>query len=432
MDVSPTKKAPPSLIHFKKLFLLLALSSLAACAKKDRAEEVFPEQKAASCLPNQIQNEFVVRWQDGSLTLEHGKNREQFIHDFIRPRLEQIARVEYNRDIQIDPVDEDLLQAHFTMGNSADNWGTQQVKADKAWQQNITGDGVVVAVIDTGVDLNHPQLTQQIYINQGEFGTDEHGNDKRFNAIDDDGNGYIDDYAGYDFVANSPSVQDYNNHGTHVAGIIAAYHEDSVAGGQNYVQGVAPNAQIMPLAFIGNNGGSLFNAIRAIEYAADNGAHIINASWGGPTCSVELADAIRQLENKNVLFVAAAGNRGIDIDRFAEYPAAYNLPNQITVGSIGKSLFMANHSNYGDRNVHIFAPGVEIYSTVPGNSIRPLTGTSMATPFVAGALALMKQLHPNATSNEMKSALYQAATKSSAYRNVSQGRLNIECIFGVC
>ncbi|MCB0383950.1 MAG: S8 family serine peptidase, partial [Bdellovibrionales bacterium] len=349
-----------------------------------------------------------------------GQSRDQFINEFIEPQIEKIDFVEADQVVRVDAELE-----NSSLFDYPDNWGSQRIDASVAWQKNLRGEGILVAVIDSGVDTSHPDLAGRIYKNPGELGTDGSGQDKSSNGIDDDGNGMIDDVSGYDFVANSANVYDNSFHGTHVAGIIAAEHSDIVHQ-TGHVQGVAPGAMILPLTFIDSTGGgTLGDAVRAIDYAVKMGAKIINASWGGAPCSQILGEKIASLANHNILFVAAAGNRSANIDVDREYPASYNYPAQITVGSTGNLDLMADHSNYGDIKVHLFAPGSRIVSTVPGGGYRSSTGTSMATPFVAGAAALLWSSRPQASAKEIRQLLLSSTKNDPQYRNSSHGRLDI-------
>lgn len=398
---------------------------LTACGEEKTAESVFP-RTSPSCEPLSLPGRYVVYWEDGRVSLEKAQSRQNLIDRLVKPRLHEIRRVEPDQWIQVTQR-EKLRNSSGQSDELSLQWGAGAAEAQWAWRMGLRGQGSVVAVIDSQVDIDHPQLSGRIKTNPGEEGLDDQGRDKRSNQIDDDGNGYVDDWAGYGFFSYAPnrSLQP-DIHGTHVAGIIVAQHKDEEIQDLDYVQGIAPEAQILPLAFIGAlGGGTLYDAIRAIDYAVAHGAHVINASWGGAACSPELGQKIKGLKDHNVLFVAAAGNRGLNIDRFLEYPASFNLGSQITVGSIGRSGLMADHSNFGDQNVHIFAPGVDILSTVPFGGVESLTGTSMATPFVSGALALLKGHRPQAQMTELRDVLLQSAEQRSLYRNASRGRLNI-------
>jgi subtilisin family serine protease len=214
-----------------------------------------------------------------------------------------------------------------------------------------TSEELVIGVIDTGIDINHPDLQQNIWTNPNEIAN---------NGIDDDRNGYIDDVNGWDFYHFDNTVYDANDldeHGTHVAGTIAA-----VANNSTGVAGIAPNVKIMPLKFLGPDGGSTSDAILAIEYAAKMGVKVTNNSWGGGPFEQALYDAIK---NSNSLFVAAAGNDGLDNDVEPSYPDSYDLDNIISVAAINGYGHLAGFSNYGNYSVDIAAPGEFIQSTVP-------------------------------------------------------------------
>lgn len=243
------------------------------------------------------------------------------------------------------------------------------IDAPEAWDMTAGSNDIIVAVIDTAVDLNHPDLSGKII----------------------------------DYVKFHKGRED-KTHGTHVAGTIAA--NDNTIG----VIGVAPDVKIMSLAFLGNNGGSTSNAIKAINYAKANGAHIINASWGGGGYSQALYDAI---ENFGGPFVAAAGNDGLDNDVSKHYPSSYTNDNIVSVAAIDNLGQLADFSNYGLTDVDIAAPGVDIASTYP-DTYAWMSGTSMATPHVAGILALMKSYKPVSTTEELIDALYESGVAMSA------------------
>jgi subtilisin family serine protease len=213
-------------------------------------------------------------------------------------------------------------------------------------------------------------------------------------------------------------------HGTHVAGIIAAQHDDNLHM-TGYVQGIAPQAKILPVKFLGEDGGTMSGALRSIDYAISRGAKIINASWGGTGCSLSLRQKVSEVANRNILFVAAAGNNGVNLERYPEYPAAFNLPTQITVGAIGETLFMANYSNYSTEYVHIFAPGSQVVSTIPGQAYAAYSGTSMATPFVAGAAAVLLSARPDLSPADLRRLLFTTVQQDNTYSNLTRGRLNL-------
>lgn len=343
-------------------FFLIAtvIIFLSACGQT-QTEEVFPLE-SQSCLEQSIPHEYLVSWKTGELTVEQGEDRQSFINNFVSPNLDRIEHIESHKRIQIETGD--TQDYSFTAGE-IDNWGARTTGASEAWKRGFKGEGVIVAVVDSGVDRTHNQLAGQIYSNPGETGLDDNGIDKRQNGIDDDNNGYIDDYAGYDFTSDSGEVEDTSSHGTHVAGIIAAHHNDTEISTE-HVQGVAPEATLLPIDFIGPAGGTTADAVLAIDYAVKMGAKVINASWGGGPCSTTLGQRIRQLENDDVLFINAAGNGqpGRNIDEYIEYPASFNLAPQITVGSITSYGGMARHSIMATEMctfLHLALPSIAPY-----------------------------------------------------------------------
>lgn len=369
----------------------------------------------AQCESTAVPNQFLVGWKDGSFSVEKAKDREDFIKK-MEPYKDQIDFAENDQIIRIEKPPAPAVSASVTTMSDTTTWGQDMVAAPDVWAQGVLGEGVTVAVIDSGVDLTHPQLQNQLYTNPGEIPD---------NGIDDDDNGLIDDVHGYDFAADTGHVTDGTGHGTHVAGIIAADHNTGS------VKGLAPKAKILALDFMNDAGeGQISNAIIAMYYAASQGAKVINASWGGAPCSKNLRNAIQALASEGVLFISASGNGdsrgiGLNLDVDPEYPAAFGLSNQITVGASSSRDYMAGFSNYSRTLVGLLAPGVGIYSTYPGNRIRALDGTSMATPFVSGAVALLMSAHPEASSAQIRSAILDSVDPGN-YPVSSGGRLNIK------
>lgn len=278
-------------------------------------------------------------------------------------------------------------------GNS---WALDMVNAPEAWAQGYTGQGVVVAVVDTGVDYNHSDLSGNIWVNSGEIPD---------NGIDDDGNGFVDDVRGWDFVDGDNDPMDLDAHGTHVAGTIAA--ENNGFG----VTGVAYNATIMPVRVIDTEGGTSSDIAAGIRYAVDNGANVINLSLGGNFTSAEEEDAIRYASDSGVVVVMAAGNEG---DSQPVYPAYYATDWGIAVGAVDSNKTLADFSNRAGATPldYVVAPGVDILSTTPNNSYQSFDGTSMAAPHVSGVAALILSANPNLTPAEVESLLTQTANRT--------------------
>lgn len=415
-------------VSYRHIFSTVAILLLSGCGGGGSGggggSQIIFDKPNPGCAANVISDRFVVKWKSGKITTHQWQDRESFSNQFVKTFAEQIQFVENDYRIQLPNLQSEL-QTKLSSSNVADNWGPERIGAEAAWKQNIRGEGIIVAVVDSGIDPYHSQLSNQLAVNIGETGLDASGADRRYNNIDDDGNGYIDDWAGFDFVDYDGEVSDTTFHGTHVSGIIAAEHdEDRIV--QGPVQGIAPRAKILPLDFIDASGGGVIgDAIAAIDYAVQMGARVINASWGGRNCSTALAERVRRLESENVLFVAAAGNSSANIDERPEYPAAFGYPAQITVGSSSFHDGMAAHSNYGESSVHLFAPGDNIYSTVPDNQVLSFTGTSMATPFVAGTAALLWSFRPHSSVRAIKQAILTSVSSSPLYLNRTNGRLDV-------
>ena len=294
------------------------------------------------------------------------------------------------------------------------------IDAPEAWDVTRGSRDVVVAVIDTGVDYNHPDLAPNIWVNAREIPG---------NGIDDDGNGYVDDYRGFNFYDHTPDPMDNHFHGTHVAGTIGAVGNNGLG-----VTGVAQNVSIMPLKFLGSNGsGPISAAIQAINYTTmmkvRNGVNIrvSNNSWGGGGYSEGLDQAIRENAAAGILFVAAAGNSARDTDIYPAYPAAYSIENIISVGATDRTDQPASYSNWGRNSVDLWAPGSAILSTTPNNTYSVLSGTSMATPHVSGTAALVFARNPSMTAVQAKARLMEtvdAIVPAVSRPTVTGGRLN--------
>jgi subtilisin len=283
------------------------------------------------------------------------------------------------------------------------NWGADLIKAPEAWTKGYTGQGVVVAVLDTGVDYNHSDLKDNIWTNSQEIAG---------NGLDDDGDGYIDDIHGWNFVNNNSDVMDRNGHGTHVAGIIAG--ENNGFG----VTGIAYNAKIMPIKVLNDDGSGSYTSIaNGIYYAVAHGANVINLSLGGAYPNSTIEQAIEYASSKNVTVVMAAGNDG---KSSPGYPARYADRWGIAVGAVDKNKNMADFSNRAGQNplAYVTAPGVKVYSTIPGNQYASYSGTSMAAPYVAGVVALMLSANHNLTAPQIRQILTQTggnATQAATF-----------------
>lgn len=287
------------------------------------------------------------------------------------------------------------------------------------WKQTKGSKDIIIAVIDTGVDIRHIELKDNIWTNFSELNGIE--------GVDDDKNGFVDDIHGVDFVDTKAKYPiDLNGHGTHCAGIIAASHSQGV------MAGVMSDVSIMPLRTLDKRGaGKVDQAIKAFGYAIDMGANIISNSWGSRGHSQILEDLIKTAYSKNIVVIAAAGNsRYNDNDKYPTYPA--NYPHVISVSAINARNRHSSYSSFGKQTVHLAAPGTNIFSTFlkhKGRPYRVLSGTSMAAPFVSGAVGLyMSEFGVDQNPEEIKLKLIKSATKAehTTDMNMAGGYLNIE------
>jgi subtilisin family serine protease len=343
--------------------------------------------------------------------------------------------------------------------------GAHGINAPSAWDATTGSTAVTIAEIDTGIDYDHPDLYENIWINQAEVPPS-----RKANLIDVDGDGlitfydlndprnqgpgkltdvnsdgvidaadilapmqkdaaghdtglggwadgisedgdtaHVDDLVGWNFVTNTNNPFDDNGHGTHVAGIMDELGNNGTGG-----VGVAWKAQLLPLKFLdASGGGSAANAVLAIHYAADHGARVSNNSWGSASGSSTISDAINYAGSRGDVFVAAAGNNNSNNDTTPFYPAAYHLPNMLVVAATDSNGARASFSNYGPTTVDLAAPGVGIYSTLP-NSYGVLSGTSTAAPYVTGTAALVLSQHPTWTAAQVIQQILSTTTPDAA------------------
>ncbi|HWQ67672.1 MAG TPA: S8 family peptidase, partial [Methanospirillum sp.] len=350
-----------------------------------------------------------------------------------------VLYVEPDYRISLSPIEEignspdiqNLLAASSSYPNDpqySNLWGLQNtgqppfygttnadMKGPLAWGVTTGSPGVTVAVVDTGVDYTHPDLAANIWQNSRET----------VNGIDDDGNGYIDDIRGWNFVSKSNNPMDDNGHGTHCAGTIAAVGNNGIG-----ISGVTWNCKIMPLKFLDSQGsGYTSDAISAILYANQMGVPIISNSWGGLD-SQSLKDAI---DASSAVVICAAGNNGANSDINPVYPAAYSSNTIISVTATNYHDTLASFANYGINSVDLAAPGVSILSTIPAGGYKYFNGTSMATPYVSGVAALIKSQNPSMTGAQIKSKILVNcdAISSLSGKVATGGRLNAAKALGL-
>lgn len=297
-------------------------------------------------------------------------------------------------------------------------WGMAKISAPQAWDVTTGSSQTVVAVIDTGVDYNHPDLVANVWVNTREVPG---------NGRDDDGNGFVDDVRGWNFVSNNNNAFDDNGHGTHVGGTIGAVGNNGVG-----VVGVNWQVKIMPVKFLDRGGsGYIDDAVRALNYAVANGATISNNSWRwiGNYFSQSMYDSISAARQRGHVFVAAAGNENCNNDtqmHCQANPASYNLDNIIAVAATDQNDNRASFSSYGRTTVDLGAPGVSILSTLPNNQYGSYSGTSMAAPHVAGVVALVRGLQPGWTYTQVINRVFSTVDPVPSMQGitVTGGRLN--------
>lgn len=280
------------------------------------------------------------------------------------------------------------------------------VDAERAWSITKGDKKVVVAVIDTGIDYNHPDLKNNMWINEKEIPG---------NGIDDDSNGYVDDVYGWNANAKNGDPMDGNDHGTHCAGTIGAEHNNGLG-----VAGVMGEVSLMAVKFLSDEGsGSLADAVVAIDYATKMNVDIMSNSWGGGGFSKALEDSIKAAKDKGIVFVAAAGNDGTNNDSRPTYPANYQVDNVISVASHTAQDNLSSFSCFGKRTVHVAAPGSNVLSTTPGGEYKVFSGTSMATPHVSGVIGLLIAEKGRMPVVDLRNRLMATTVPTSAYRKTT-------------
>ena len=319
-----------------------------------------------------------------------------------------------NANLPNDP----LFNEQWALDNKGQNGGkaNADMKALRAWEKTKGAKEVVVAVLDTGVDYTHPDLVSNMWTRPDNVP-----------QYTDAELGTYNDFHGFNATDNQGDPMDENGHGTHCSGIIGAEGDNNEG-----IAGINWNVTIMPLKFMGRGGfGSTKDAIEAINYAIDRKRHgvnvrIISASWGSTANSKALEDAIRAAGEEGILFVAAAGNNGTSNDRSPHYPSNYDLPNVISVAASDSNDVLASFSNFGVKTVHIAAPGKGIVSTWLNDDYREASGTSMATPYVAGVAALIVANEPKISVEKLREKLLKSVDKLDSMNGKIEngGRIN--------
>jgi thermitase len=350
--------------------------------------------------------------------------------------LPEVEYAEPNFEIQADPLDADGARGRFVSGETAEGpndpmlseqWGLintgqregvagADVSARGAWERTHGSKKVVVAVLDSGVDYTHPDLAGNMWHRPADM---EMYFDREV--------GVVDDFNGYSAVDSERDPMDENGHGTHCAGIIGAEGDNGLG-----IVGVNWQVEIMPLKFMGRGGfGSTKDAVEAINYVIERkragvNVRVISASWGSRQKSKALEDVIRKAGEEDIIFIAAAGNDSSDADKSPHYPSNYKLPNVVAVAALDRRDQLASFSNYGAKTVHLAAPGRDILSTWLGGGFEEHSGTSMATPFVAGVAGLVLSVEPNLSVKELRERLFESVDKLDSLKGKvsTGGRIN--------
>lgn len=433
-----------------RLFGILFALLVIGCAPSILAEADLSSSKTAIELTAEAHPEFLLVGWRGKPTLAarrlaHERLGSERVREFRRVPVDVIRVRDANRRVRLIEAyrarkDVRFVEPNYQLKKTTvpndtrfgELWGLRNtgqsggtpgadINITNVWATFGTGStNIIVAVIDTGIDYNHPDLVANMWINPGEIAG---------NGIDDDGNGIIDDVYGARWTNGDGSItsgnpMDGDGHGTHVAGTIGAIGNNGVG-----VAGVNWAVRLMALKFLNDSGsGWTADAIAAIEYAIDKGAHLSNNSWGGGGYSQALKDAIDAAGAAGQLFFAAAGNSNRDNDSTPSYPASYDSANIVAVASSDRNDQKSSFSSYGRASVDIAAPGGVILSTVPGDSYGNKSGTSMASPHAAGAAALLWSIFPGTPAATIKEWMLDGARRLPAWEGctVSGGRLSVD------
>jgi thermitase len=298
-------------------------------------------------------------------------------------------------------------------GSSTPGVEGADINATRAWEITKGSKDIKIAVIDTGIDYTHPDLVDNIWTNEAEANGEA--------GVDDDGNGYVDDIHGYDFANGDGDPRDGHSHGTHCAGTIGAVHNNGEG-----IAGVMANVTLVGIKFLTDSGsGTTVNAIKAIDYATKLNVDLMSNSWGGGGFSEALKESIVRASEAGIIFAAAAGNSSTNNDSRPHYPSNYQVPNVVSVAAHTAQDGLASFSCYGRNTVHIAAPGHKILSSVKDGGYKVYSGTSMATPHVAGALGLLLAHAGRMPHEEMRERLMATSIPVQAYRGktIRGGRL---------
>jgi thermitase len=336
--------------------------------------------------------------------------------------LPEVEYAEPNFEISLEstPViaSDPRFSEQWALVNEGQRGGKQgaDISATHAWHETTGDDDVVIAVLDSGVDYTHTDLAANIWVRPNDV-----------LPFEDDAAGTIQDLHGYNALGNNADPMDENGHGTHCAGIIGAEGGNDIG-----IAGVNWRVQIMPLKFMNAGGfGTTKDAVEAINYVIDRrkkgvNVRVISASWGSTSRSRALEDVIKKAYDAGILFVAAAGNATTNNDKRPHYPSSYNVGNVISVAALDRNDLLASFSNYGAKSVAIAAPGVEILSTWLGEEYEEKSGTSMATPVIAGVAGLIVATEPRISVDDLRKRILASVDKIDSLKDkiATGGRIN--------
>jgi hypothetical protein len=416
---------------FRFPIALLSAGLLVACAESAAPTRAAPEAASASpgfpsIRPRVVAGEYIVKLRDsGDRVRALGALRETpamsirsfrglpglHLVKFANDEAGELAKSLLASRSDVEYIEPNYVIRALALPNDprfTDQWGLNatgpyppeaDIDAPEAWNITTGSDSVVVAVIDSGIDYTHADLAANIYSSATDCDAD---------SFDDDGNGYVDDCHGIDVVDHDSDPMDERGHGTHVAGIIGAVGDNGLG-----IAGVSWRVKLLPCRFLDKDGeGDTAGALACLDYIAalkSRGVNIIasNNSWGSYEYSRALNEAIAAQRQSNILFVAAAGNEVVDVDKDPIYPCASGSSNIVCVASTDESNL--HFGNWGRHSVLVEAPGSAIWSTVPGNQYAALTGTSMATPFASGVAALLSAQNPSRDWRALKNLIISGA-----------------------
>jgi subtilisin family serine protease len=379
--------------------------------------------------------EYIVKLRPGARATALGRQAQPFqtdhgyaivnLSETEARKLQTMSEIEWIEKNGKVTADEEPNDPDFSVQYALKNFGQKDRKEQigtpgfdinvvPVWNLGLVGSkDILVAVVDTGIDAHHPDLVKNVFVHPLEV----------VNGKDDDGNGFIDDIQGWNFVDKNSQPIDGFGHGSHVAGIIGASGNDSIG-----ITGVAWNTTILPIKALDNAGnGKVSDTVEGINYARLMKAKVINLSFGTKQNSRALEEAIEKAEQAGILVVVSAGNDGKNTDKKAYYPASFSKPNMITVAAIDNQGKPAEWTNYGKKTVQIGAPGVWIYSTVHEGKYLYAAGTSMAAPHVAGAAALLMSANRQWDFSEIRRRILSSCQPNSflADKVSCGGHLNV-------